>query len=93
MIQKVGRNLFLESSDLSFPVTDHGQHRRDQSSYCTVENPRCRFRALRGLDRASCERRVFDFYLCKLTIGVGEKDMGDFPAMPFGEGDGERVFG
>jgi len=36
---------------------------------------------------------VFDFYLCKLTIGVGEEDMGDFPAMTFGEGDGERVFG
>ena len=27
---------------------------------------------------------VFDFYLRKLTIGVGEKDMGDFPAVTFG---------
>ena len=36
---------------------------------------------------------VFDFYSRKLTIGVGEKDMGDFPAMTFDKGDGERVFG
>jgi hypothetical protein len=36
---------------------------------------------------------VFDFYLRKLTIGVGEENMRDFPAMTFDEGDGERVFG
>jgi hypothetical protein len=36
---------------------------------------------------------VFDFYLRKLTIGVGEKHVGDFPAMTFGERNGERVFG
>jgi hypothetical protein len=36
---------------------------------------------------------IFDFYLRKLALGVGEKDMGDFAAMTLGEGDGERVFG
>jgi hypothetical protein len=36
---------------------------------------------------------VFDFYLRKPAVGVGEKDVGDFAAMPLGEGDGERVSG
>jgi hypothetical protein len=36
---------------------------------------------------------VFDFYLRKLALGVGEKDVGDFAVMTLGEGDGERVFG